>query len=249
MKELTSEYAIFHQEQTLRAICLTKQQLKNICLADSTPQSHKGQRFDESNNIQPGIIIFRGKVYWIRAKEVPGWTPDLEVQGMENSLSKRRSEGLSSRVLEDAQPLNEHVSPSIDSKKNRCSIQEEITYPEKEILFMVLNDCKKNQSGRLVDLRSKMCHIDKVWDLNGEGVFRVKDVRILLNECFLLKAPTATRWVKYVPVKNKCFCLEGFPGSLLRSNFTNSSLSIVSDLLCPLCSSATRRFLALVLQL
>ncbi|GJU51297.1 hypothetical protein Tco_1220852 [Tanacetum coccineum] len=36
-----------------------------------------------------------------------------------------------------------------------------------------------------------------VWDLNGEGVFRVKDVRILLDECFLPKAPTATRWVKY----------------------------------------------------
>ncbi|GKF67193.1 hypothetical protein Tco_0196872, partial [Tanacetum coccineum] len=34
-----------------------------------------------------------------------------------------------------------------------------------------------------------------VWDLNGEGVFRVKDVRILLDECFLPKAPTATRWV------------------------------------------------------
>ncbi|GJU95979.1 RNA-directed DNA polymerase, eukaryota [Tanacetum coccineum] len=55
----------------------------------------------------------------------PGFTPEREfqhvdaqeVQGMENSLSKRRSEGLSSRVLEDAQPLNEHASPSIDSKK------------------------------------------------------------------------------------------------------------------------------------
>ncbi|GJU82041.1 hypothetical protein Tco_1284406, partial [Tanacetum coccineum] len=55
----------------------------------------------------------------------PGFTPEREfqhvdaqeVQGMENSLSKRHSEGLSSRVLEDAQPLNEHVSPSVDSKK------------------------------------------------------------------------------------------------------------------------------------
>ncbi|GJV54690.1 RNA-directed DNA polymerase, eukaryota [Tanacetum coccineum] len=58
---------------------------------------------------------------------LPGFTPEREfqhvdaqeVQGMENSLSKRRSEGLSSRVLEDAQPLNEHVSPSIDSKKKQ----------------------------------------------------------------------------------------------------------------------------------
>ncbi|GJS39916.1 RNA-directed DNA polymerase, eukaryota, partial [Tanacetum coccineum] len=44
-----------------------------------------------------------------------------------------------------------------------------------------------------------------VWDLNGEGVFRVKDVRILLDECFLPKAPTATRWVKYVPIKINVF--------------------------------------------
>ncbi|GJW03687.1 hypothetical protein Tco_1562543, partial [Tanacetum coccineum] len=44
-----------------------------------------------------------------------------EGQGMENSLSKRRSEGLSSRVLEDAQPFNEHASPSIDSKKKQVA--------------------------------------------------------------------------------------------------------------------------------
>ncbi|GJT58236.1 cytosolic glyceraldehyde-3-phosphate dehydrogenase [Tanacetum coccineum] len=44
-----------------------------------------------------------------------------------------------------------------------------------------------------------------VWDLNGEGVFRVKDVRTLLDECFLPKAPTATRWVKYVPIKINFF--------------------------------------------
>ncbi|GKC43077.1 RNA-directed DNA polymerase, eukaryota [Tanacetum coccineum] len=54
----------------------------------------------------------------------PRFTPEREfqhvdaqeVQGMENSLSNRRSE-VRSRVLEDAQPLNEHASPSIDSKK------------------------------------------------------------------------------------------------------------------------------------
>ncbi|GKF31993.1 hypothetical protein Tco_0101791 [Tanacetum coccineum] len=60
----------------------------------------------------------------------PGFTPEREFfqhvdaqegQGMENSLSKRRSEGLSSRVLEDAQPLNEHASHSIDSKKKQVA--------------------------------------------------------------------------------------------------------------------------------
>ncbi|GKA73366.1 hypothetical protein Tco_0779668 [Tanacetum coccineum] len=49
-----------------------------------------------------------------------------------------------------------------------------------------------------------------VWDLNGEGVFRVKDVRILLDECFLPKAPTATRWVKYVPIKINVFAWKVF---------------------------------------
>ncbi|GKA93953.1 hypothetical protein Tco_0815939 [Tanacetum coccineum] len=32
-------------------------------------------------------IIFRGKVYWIRAKEVPGWTPDLVEDSDEEELS------------------------------------------------------------------------------------------------------------------------------------------------------------------
>ncbi|GJR24864.1 hypothetical protein Tco_0973391 [Tanacetum coccineum] len=51
-----------------------------------------------------------------------------------------------------------------------------------------------------------------VWDLNGEGVFRVKDVRILLDECFLPNKPLLLlEVVKYVPIKINCFCyLEGF---------------------------------------
>nr|GFA93609.1 RNA-directed DNA polymerase, eukaryota [Tanacetum cinerariifolium]GFB43058.1 RNA-directed DNA polymerase, eukaryota [Tanacetum cinerariifolium] len=40
-----------------------------------------------------------------------------------------------------------------------------------------------------------------VWDLNGEGVFHVKDLRNLLDESFLPKDSTATRWVKSIPIK------------------------------------------------
>ncbi|GJX54215.1 RNA-directed DNA polymerase, eukaryota [Tanacetum coccineum] len=77
-----------------------------------------------------------------------------------------------------------------------------------------------------------------VWDLNGEGVFRVKDVRILLDECFLPKAPTATRWVKYVPIKINVFAWKVFLDRLpTRSNLQHRGV-LVSDLLCPLCSSA-----------
>ncbi|GKC23144.1 RNA-directed DNA polymerase, eukaryota [Tanacetum coccineum] len=77
-----------------------------------------------------------------------------------------------------------------------------------------------------------------VWDLNGEGVFWVKDVRILLDECFLPKAPTATRWVKYVPIKINVFAWKVFLDRLpTRSNLQHRGV-LVSDLLCPLCSSA-----------
>nr|GEX59622.1 RNA-directed DNA polymerase, eukaryota [Tanacetum cinerariifolium] len=40
-----------------------------------------------------------------------------------------------------------------------------------------------------------------VWDLNGEGVFRVKDVRYILDDVFLPKVATASGWIKYVPIK------------------------------------------------
>ncbi|GKB85365.1 hypothetical protein Tco_0957637 [Tanacetum coccineum] len=40
------------------------------------------------SNIYENVkIIFRGKVYWIRAKEVPGWTPDQVEDSDEEELS------------------------------------------------------------------------------------------------------------------------------------------------------------------
>ncbi|GJT27095.1 reverse transcriptase domain-containing protein [Tanacetum coccineum] len=39
------------------------------------------------------------------------------------------------------------------------------------------------------------------WDLNGDGVFLVKDVRSLLNEVFLPKMDAPTRWIKCIPIK------------------------------------------------
>nr|GEU38082.1 RNA-directed DNA polymerase, eukaryota [Tanacetum cinerariifolium] len=43
------------------------------------------------------------------------------------------------------------------------------------------------------------------WDLNGEGVFCVKDARNLIDETFLPKEPIATRWLKIVPIKVNIF--------------------------------------------
>ncbi|GKC59272.1 hypothetical protein Tco_1086870 [Tanacetum coccineum] len=47
-------------------------------------------------------------------------------------------------------------------------------------------------------------------DLNGEGVFRVKDVRNLLDEHFLPNAGVPTRWIKYVPIKVNIFAWKVF---------------------------------------
>nr|GEZ42469.1 RNA-directed DNA polymerase, eukaryota [Tanacetum cinerariifolium] len=40
-----------------------------------------------------------------------------------------------------------------------------------------------------------------IWDLNGEGVFQVKDAHDLLDEALLPKDNVATRWIKTVPIK------------------------------------------------
>nr|GEX69509.1 RNA-directed DNA polymerase, eukaryota [Tanacetum cinerariifolium] len=40
-----------------------------------------------------------------------------------------------------------------------------------------------------------------IWDLNGEGVFWVKDACDLLDEALLPKDNVATRWIKTVPIK------------------------------------------------
>ena len=77
-----------------------------------------------------------------------------------------------------------------------------------------------------------------VWGLNGEGVFRVKDVRCLLDDSFLPKAPTATRSVKYVPIKVNVFAWKVFLDCLpTRSNLLHRCVQ-VPDHMCPIFSSA-----------
>ncbi|GKE36291.1 hypothetical protein Tco_1459696, partial [Tanacetum coccineum] len=64
-----------------------------------------------------------------------------------------------------------------------------------------------------------------IWDLNGEGVFQVKDVRTLLDDYFLPKDSTATRWVNYVPIKINVFAWKVFLDRLpSRLNLLNRML-------------------------
>nr|GEW63964.1 RNA-directed DNA polymerase, eukaryota [Tanacetum cinerariifolium] len=75
-------------------------------------------------------------------------------------------------------------------------------------------------------------------DLNGEGVFKVKDVRFLLDEHFLPRDSTATRWVNYVPIKINVFAwkvsLDCLP---TRLNLAKRGVQI-SESRCQICSSA-----------
>nr|GEW96635.1 hypothetical protein [Tanacetum cinerariifolium] len=41
----------------------------------------------------------------------------------------------------------------------------------------------------------------RFWDLNGDGCFRVKDVRRMLDDMLLSKYDVPSRWVKQIPIK------------------------------------------------
>ncbi|PWA97241.1 RNA-directed DNA polymerase, eukaryota [Artemisia annua] len=75
------------------------------------------------------------------------------------------------------------------------------------------------------------------WDMNGNGDFCVKDVRKLLDEFFLPKETTATRWIKFIPIKINVFAwkvsLDRLP---TRVNLMYRGI-FVSSLSCPICSS------------
>ncbi|GKA42579.1 RNA-directed DNA polymerase, eukaryota [Tanacetum coccineum] len=76
------------------------------------------------------------------------------------------------------------------------------------------------------------------WDLNGVGVFRVKDVRNLLDESFLLKVEVPTRWIKSIPIKVNVFAWKLFLDRLpTRSNLARSNVTVPS-LACSLCDLA-----------
>ncbi|GJY46656.1 RNA-directed DNA polymerase, eukaryota [Tanacetum coccineum] len=73
------------------------------------------------------------------------------------------------------------------------------------------------------------------WDLNGDGIFQVKDVRSMLNEAFLPKNEVLTRWIKSIPIKVNVFAWKLYLDRLpTRSNLSRRNVSLPS-LACPLC--------------
>ncbi|GJR07921.1 RNA-directed DNA polymerase, eukaryota [Tanacetum coccineum] len=53
------------------------------------------------------------------------------------------------------------------------------------------------------------------WDLNGDGVFQVKDVRSMLDEAFLPKMEVPTRWIKSILIKVNVFAWKLYLDRLL----------------------------------
>ncbi|GKB49337.1 RNA-directed DNA polymerase, eukaryota, partial [Tanacetum coccineum] len=74
-------------------------------------------------------------------------------------------------------------------------------------------------------------------DVNGDDMFRVKDIRSSLDDIFLPSSALATRWVKYIPIKINIFIwrarLDRLP---TRSNLANRGV-VLDSLLCPICGS------------
>ncbi|GJX30996.1 RNA-directed DNA polymerase, eukaryota [Tanacetum coccineum] len=78
-----------------------------------------------------------------------------------------------------------------------------------------------------------------VWSLSGDGVFQVKDIRRLLDESFLPKDNTATRWVKFIPIKINVFAWKVSIDRLpTRMNLLRRDIH-VPDLFCPICKDST----------
>ncbi|GJS54510.1 RNA-directed DNA polymerase, eukaryota [Tanacetum coccineum] len=74
-----------------------------------------------------------------------------------------------------------------------------------------------------------------VWDLYGDGVFHVKDVRNLLDETFLPKVDTPTRWIKCIPIKVNVFVWKALQDRLpTRSNLVRRNI-LIDSVSCPIC--------------
>nr|GEU69427.1 RNA-directed DNA polymerase, eukaryota [Tanacetum cinerariifolium] len=68
-----------------------------------------------------------------------------------------------------------------------------------------------------------------VCDISGDGEFRVKEVRSLIDNLFLPCFPKATRWVRYVPIKIKVFAWRARRDFLpTRSNLVRRGIALDS---------------------
>ncbi|GJY52349.1 RNA-directed DNA polymerase, eukaryota [Tanacetum coccineum] len=78
-----------------------------------------------------------------------------------------------------------------------------------------------------------------ICDLSGDGAFRVKEVRSLLDNILLPSSNVSTRWVKFIPIKINIFAWQARLGHIYdRCNLVRRGVVMDSDL-CPVCGLVT----------
>nr|GEU37600.1 putative reverse transcriptase domain-containing protein [Tanacetum cinerariifolium] len=103
----------------------------------------------------------------------------------------------------------------------------------------------RSEYQHLTDLNSLMESVslfhscDKwICNLSGDGEFRVKEVRNLLDNLFFPSYADATRWVKYIPIKINVFVWRARHNFLpTRVNLSRKGILLESSS-CPLCLSS-----------
>nr|GEU86748.1 RNA-directed DNA polymerase, eukaryota [Tanacetum cinerariifolium] len=79
-----------------------------------------------------------------------------------------------------------------------------------------------------------------IYDLSGDGEFRVKEIRNFLDNLFLPSYADATRWVKYIPIKINVFVWCARRDFLpTRVNLSRRGFLLESSS-CPLCLSSEK---------
>ncbi|GKF13100.1 RNA-directed DNA polymerase, eukaryota [Tanacetum coccineum] len=155
-----------------------------------------------------------------------------------------------SKVMLDAMTIHFEIWPvglrKLTSAVRKYSSEGEESIPDVENTVFDLRVMEPLCFG-LVDQRVLIGMITKfikfiedrwVWDMNEDGVFRVKDVRNLLDETFLPNDANPTRWIKSVPIKINVFAWKVYLDRLpTRSNLTSRDVA-VSSLSCPICNVA-----------
>ncbi|GJR41802.1 RNA-directed DNA polymerase, eukaryota [Tanacetum coccineum] len=77
-----------------------------------------------------------------------------------------------------------------------------------------------------------------VWNLDPNGDFSVKSARDFIDDLMLPKEGTATRWIKYIPLKINIFAWRVYLDKLpTRINISLHGIDI-PNIMCPICNSS-----------